>query len=115
MSIEGHNAMVSRGWARVLWPSVAVASGLWGAAMAGDLPPPPGSMEAVADAQLFLELVVNQMDTGRVIAVEQRAGLADDAHLRVVGRVVACMDAVGRLCQHLAILDHHRPHQRPHQ
>jgi len=68
MSIEGHNAMVSRGWARVLWPSVAVASGLWGAAMAGDLPPPPGSMEAVADAQLFLELVVNQMDTGRVVA-----------------------------------------------
>ena len=74
MSIEGHNAMVSRGWARGLWPSVAVASGLWGAAMAGDLPPPPGSMEAVADAQLFLELVVNQMDTGRVIAVDQRAG-----------------------------------------
>ncbi|WP_050549440.1 fimbria/pilus outer membrane usher protein [Pseudomonas sp. BRG-100] len=66
--------MVSRGWARGLWPSVAVASGLWGAAMAGDLPPPPGSMEAVADAQLFLELVVNQMDTGRVIAVDQRAG-----------------------------------------
>jgi outer membrane usher protein len=31
-------------------------------------------MEAVADAQLFLELVVNQMDTGRVIAVEQRGG-----------------------------------------
>lgn len=74
MSIEGHNAMVSRGWARGLWPSVAVASGLWGAAMAGDLPPPPGSMEAVADAQLFLELVVNQMDTGRFIAVDQRAG-----------------------------------------
>ena len=74
MSIEGHNAMVSRGWARGLWPSVAVASGLWGAAVAGDLPPPPGSMEAVADAQLFLELVVNQMDTGRVIAVDQRAG-----------------------------------------
>ncbi|QOY74179.1 fimbria/pilus outer membrane usher protein [Pseudomonas sp. OST1909] len=66
--------MVSRGWARGLWPSVAVASGLWGAAMAGDLPPPPGSMEAVADAQLFLELVVNQMDTGRIIAVDQRAG-----------------------------------------
>lgn len=74
MSIEGHNAMVSRGWARGLWSSVAVASGLWGAAMAGDLPPPPGSMEAVADAQLFLELVVNQMDTGRIIAVDQRAG-----------------------------------------
>lgn len=31
-------------------------------------------MEAVADAQLFLELVVNQMNTGRVVAVEQRNG-----------------------------------------
>lgn len=31
-------------------------------------------MEAVADAQLFLELVVNQMNTGRVVAVEQRSG-----------------------------------------
>ncbi|MDP1315054.1 fimbrial biogenesis outer membrane usher protein, partial [Klebsiella pneumoniae] len=31
-------------------------------------------MEAVADAQLFLELVVNQRDTGRVVAVSQRAG-----------------------------------------
>ncbi|MCU1748849.1 fimbria/pilus outer membrane usher protein [Pseudomonas sp. 6D_7.1_Bac1] len=41
---------------------------------AGDLPPPPSGMEAVADAQLFLELVVNQMNTGRVVAVEQRAG-----------------------------------------
>lgn len=42
--------------------------------MAAPLPPPPSSMEAVADAQLFLELVVNQMDTGRVVAVYQRAG-----------------------------------------
>ncbi|WP_213940323.1 fimbria/pilus outer membrane usher protein [Pseudomonas sp. dw_612] len=41
---------------------------------AGDLPPPPSGMEAVADAQLFLELVVNQMNTGRVVAVEQRGG-----------------------------------------
>lgn len=31
-------------------------------------------MEAVTDAQLFLELVVNQMNTGRVVAVEQRNG-----------------------------------------
>ncbi|KRP49525.1 fimbria/pilus outer membrane usher protein [Pseudomonas poae] len=53
---------------------MAVAGGLWGAAVAGELPPPPSSMEAVADAQLFLQLVVNQMDTGRVIAVDQRAG-----------------------------------------
>ena len=43
-------------------------------AEAGDLPPPPNGMEAVADAQLFLELVVNQMNTGRVVAVEQRHG-----------------------------------------
>ncbi|MVV50075.1 fimbrial biogenesis outer membrane usher protein [Pseudomonas sp. PB120] len=41
---------------------------------AGELPPPPSGMEAVADAQLFLELVVNQMNTGRVVAVEQRGG-----------------------------------------
>jgi outer membrane usher protein len=43
-------------------------------AEAGELPPPPSGMEAVADAQLFLELVVNQMNTGRVVAVEQRNG-----------------------------------------
>jgi outer membrane usher protein len=43
-------------------------------AEAGDLPPPPSGMEAAADAQLFLELVVNQMNTGRVVAVEQRNG-----------------------------------------
>jgi outer membrane usher protein len=41
---------------------------------AAPLPPPPSSMEAVADAQLFLALVVNQRDTGRVVAVSQRAG-----------------------------------------
>lgn len=41
---------------------------------AGDLPPPPSGMEAVSDAQLFLELVVNQMNTGRVVAVQQRDG-----------------------------------------
>ncbi|MGE8153400.1 fimbria/pilus outer membrane usher protein [Pseudomonas vancouverensis] len=43
-------------------------------ARADDLPPPPSGMEAVADAQLFLELVVNQMNTGRVVAVAQRNG-----------------------------------------
>ncbi|QXI04239.1 fimbria/pilus outer membrane usher protein [Pseudomonas tensinigenes] len=41
---------------------------------AGDLPPPPSGMEAVSDAQLFLELVLNQMNTGRVVAVQQRDG-----------------------------------------
>ncbi|MBV4457714.1 fimbria/pilus outer membrane usher protein [Pseudomonas sp. COR58] len=41
---------------------------------AGELPPPPSGMEAVSDAQLFLDLVVNRMNTGRVVAVEQRGG-----------------------------------------
>jgi outer membrane usher protein len=54
-------------------------AGLWGLLLAqplqaGELPPPPSSLESVADAQLFLELVINQMNTGRVVAVEQRAG-----------------------------------------
>ncbi|WP_210711530.1 fimbria/pilus outer membrane usher protein [Pseudomonas sp. MWU349] len=41
---------------------------------AGELPPPPSSLESMADAQLFLELVINQMNTGKVVAVEQRSG-----------------------------------------
>ncbi|QXI31437.1 fimbria/pilus outer membrane usher protein [Pseudomonas vanderleydeniana] len=44
------------------------------ASEAGELPPPPTSLEAMPDAQLYLELLVNQMDTGKVIVVEQRAG-----------------------------------------
>lgn len=53
--------------------------GLWGLLLgaglqAGELPPPPSSLEAVADAQLYLELVINQMNTGKVVAVQQRAG-----------------------------------------
>ncbi|WP_455883633.1 fimbria/pilus outer membrane usher protein [Pseudomonas putida] len=79
MSIEGHNALVSRDQARGLWQTVWVVGGLSGLVLAplgeaAPLPPPPSSMEAVADAQLFLELVVNQQDTGRVVAVSQRAG-----------------------------------------
>ncbi|MGU9825546.1 fimbria/pilus outer membrane usher protein [Pseudomonas sp. LF242] len=79
MSIDGHKALVSHERARGLWRSVWVVSGLSGLVLAAPgvaapLPPPPSSMEAVADAQLFLELVVNQMDTGRVVAVNQRAG-----------------------------------------
>ncbi len=41
---------------------------------AGELPPPPTSLEAMPDAQLYLQLLVNQMDTGKVVVVEQRAG-----------------------------------------
>jgi len=56
-------------------------------AEAGDLPPPPGEMATVADAQLFLELVVNQLNTGRVVAVEQRNGrlIVPASALRDVG------------------------------
>ena len=79
MSIDGHSALVSQDRARCLWRSVWVVTGLTGLVLAAPgeaapLPPPPSGMEAVADAQLFLELVVNQMDTGRVVAVNQRAG-----------------------------------------
>ena len=54
---------------------LGVCSVLWGPLIeAGELPPPPASLEAVADAQLYLELVVNQMNTGRLVHVQQRAG-----------------------------------------
>ncbi|MHC8395693.1 fimbria/pilus outer membrane usher protein [Pseudomonas sp. LB3P93] len=66
---------LARSFQRPLW---AVSCAYWlvfaPQTGAGDLPPPPSGMEAVADAQLFLELVVNQMNTGRVVAVEQRGG-----------------------------------------
>ncbi|MGE7956054.1 fimbria/pilus outer membrane usher protein [Pseudomonas sp. NPDC089530] len=70
---------MSLGAVRRLWRPGWMVSGLWGwmlvsGSLAGELPPPPSGMEAISDAQLFLELVVNQMNTGRVIAVEQRAG-----------------------------------------
>ncbi|CAI8752925.1 Fimbrial assembly protein [Pseudomonas zeae] len=67
--------MVSRGRARGVRQSVVALSGLYGlVCMAGELPPPPSSMDTLVDAQLFLDLLVNQQNTGRVIAVEQRAG-----------------------------------------
>lgn len=47
----------------------AVASSL-----AGELPPPPSGQEATSDAQLYLELVVNQMNSGSVVPVQQRSG-----------------------------------------
>lgn len=41
---------------------------------AGGLPPAPTSMDMLPDAQLYLELLVNQMDTGKIIVVQQRSG-----------------------------------------
>ena len=58
-----------------MWSCIGLCSALWGPSIeAGELPPPPASMEAVADAQLYLELVVNQMNTGQLVQVQQRAG-----------------------------------------
>ncbi|MBK5542357.1 fimbrial biogenesis outer membrane usher protein [Pseudomonas sp. TH05] len=70
---------MSQGSARCFWRSTWLASGLCGLLLApesqaGDLPPPPTSLEAVTDAQLYLELVVNQLNTGQVVPVQQRAG-----------------------------------------
>ena len=104
MSIDGHKALVSRDWARCLWRSVWVVASLSGLVIAplgeaAPLPPPPSSMEAVADAQLFLELVVNQRDTGRVVAVSQRAGglflaasALQDIGMKLPGEVPAEVD-----------------------
>jgi outer membrane usher protein len=76
MSIDGHKAMMSRDWARSIKRPLWAATGLYCLVfahygMAGDLPPAPRGMVAITDAQLFLELVVNQMNTGRVVAVER--------------------------------------------
>ena len=79
MSIDGRKAVMSQDRARSIKPALWAAIGLCCLVfahhgLAGDLPPAPSGMEAIVDAQLFLELVVNQMNTGRVIAVEQRGG-----------------------------------------
>ncbi len=53
----------------------------------GELPPPPVSLEAVTDAPLYLELVVNQMSSPEPVAVQQRAGrlYMATAELRAAG------------------------------
>ena len=50
---------------------VAMVTDCWAA---GDLPPPLTSVDNAINARLFLELVINEMNTGRVIEVEQRGG-----------------------------------------
>ena len=60
---------------------------LAGPAAAGELPPPPASLEAVAEAPLYLELLVNQMNSAKVVLVQQRAGrlYMASADLQAVG------------------------------
>ncbi|MFJ4066084.1 fimbria/pilus outer membrane usher protein [Pseudomonas sp. NPDC089996] len=43
-------------------------------ALADDLPPPPSETTAVADATLYLDLLVNQMPRAELVPVQQRAG-----------------------------------------
>jgi outer membrane usher protein len=45
-----------------------------GLALADDLPPPPTEMSAIAEATLYLDLVVNQMPRAELVPVQQRAG-----------------------------------------
>jgi outer membrane usher protein len=56
------------------WLLAACALVVCGPLFGGELPPPPPSLEAVGDAQLYLELVVNQMSSNELVAVQQRAG-----------------------------------------
>lgn len=79
MSIDGLEPAMSQDAARCLRCWKGLMAGLCGLMLApfcqaGELPPPPSSLESLADAQLFLELVINQMNTGKVVAVEQRGG-----------------------------------------
>lgn len=45
-----------------------------GLGVADDLPPPPTEAAAVADAMLYLDLLVNQMPKAELVPVQQRAG-----------------------------------------
>lgn len=61
-----------------------VGSGL---VLADDLPPPPTELSAIADATLYLELLVNQMPRAEPVPVQQRAGqlYLDSEVLRAAG------------------------------
>ena len=55
--------------------------------MADDLPPPPTEATAMADATLYLDLLVNQMPKAELVPVQQRAGrlFLDSELLRAAG------------------------------
>jgi len=56
-------------------------------AVAEDLPPPPSEAAAVADATLYLDLLVNQVPRAELVPVQQRAGrlFLDSEVLRAAG------------------------------
>ncbi len=58
-----------------------------GLVLADDLPPPPTELAAIADATLYLELLVNQMPKAELVPVQQRAGrlYLDSEVLRAAG------------------------------
>ncbi|WP_085705753.1 fimbria/pilus outer membrane usher protein [Pseudomonas sp. B8(2017)] len=58
-----------------------------GLVLADDLPPPPTELSAIADATLYLELLVNQMPRAELVPVQQRAGqlYLDSEVLRAAG------------------------------
>ncbi len=66
-----------KGWSCCTCTLVLAGGMAWCAAAplwAGELPPPPTAGEVVSDAELYLELVVNQMSSGNVVIVHQRSG-----------------------------------------
>ncbi|MFK0311120.1 fimbria/pilus outer membrane usher protein [Pseudomonas sp. NPDC090233] len=61
-----------------------------GLAVADDLPPPPTEAAAIADATLYLDLLVNQVPRAELVPVQQRAGrlYLDSEVLRAAGIAV---------------------------
>lgn len=58
-----------------------------GLGVANELPPPPSETAAIADATLYLDLLVNQMPKAELVPVQQRAGrlFIDSAALSAAG------------------------------
>lgn len=58
-----------------------------GLAVADELPPPPTEAAAIADATLYLDLLVNQVPRAELVPVQQRAGglFLDSQVLRAAG------------------------------
>ncbi|WP_430540238.1 fimbria/pilus outer membrane usher protein [Pseudomonas entomophila] len=83
---------------------------------ADELPPPPTEAAAVADATLYLDLLVNQVPKAELVPVQQRAGrlYLDSAALRAAGVQVpgdpqgeVALDGIGGLHS-----DYDSPNQR---